>query len=144
MASVGEYRAMGVSPVFDPNLAEDYNVSFSFLVPHTNNHWFEVFNNHQTYLVIDGTTDLKCYLGNFQSRMIKTLNADQWYDIEMKVRPASNDYDVYIDGQLEETCDMWIHSGLEDDFRIGDRADGSSDRGEAYWDDFVITQGYMP
>ena len=36
---------------------------------------------------------------------------------------------------------MWIHSGLETSFRIGDRADGSSDRGEAYWDDFIITQG---
>ena len=33
---------------------------------------------------------------------------------------------------------------LKSDLKIGDRAKGSTDRGEAYWDDFVITQGYLP
>lgn len=140
MNSPGDSQAMGESPIYDVNLLENYHISFSFLVPHTANHWFEVFNNHQVYLVIDSGTELKCYLGNFQSRMIKTLNTNQWYLIEIKVHPFSEDYDVYIDGQLEETCDMWIHGGFEDSFRIGDREDGENDYGRAHWDDITITQ----
>ncbi|GAH33440.1 unnamed protein product, partial [marine sediment metagenome] len=68
------------------------------------------------------------------------LNTDQWYDIEIRVHQSSSDYDVYIDGQLEQTCSFWSHSGFENSFRIGDRENGTNDYGEAYWDDFVITQ----
>lgn len=140
MSSTGDYKAMGVSPVYDVNISENYNISFSFLIPHTDNHWFEVFNNQQTYVVIDLGTDLKCYLGNYQTKMIKTLNSDEWYDIELRAHQDSNSYDVYVNGQCEETCNMWIHGSYDQTFGIGDRADGHTDRGEAYWDDFVITQ----
>jgi len=137
MSSTGAYKAMGVSPAYDVNLSENYHICFYFLVPHTNNHWFEVFNNHQVYLLIDGTTDLKCYS---PAQLIMTLNTDQWYLIEIKVYPSSEDYDVYIDGEFKKTCPFWIHTGFETNFQIGDRADGSTDKGEAYWDDFIITQ----
>jgi len=137
MDSTGIYKATGVSPIYDVNLSENYNISFYFLVPHTNNHWFEVFNNHQTYLLIDGSTDLKSYS---PTQLIMTLNTNQWYLIEIKVYPSSEDYDVYIDGEFKKTCPFWIHTGFETNFRIGDRADGSTDRGEAYWDNFTITQ----
>jgi len=140
MNSQGDSQAMAVSAVYDVNLLENYHVSFSFLIPDTDNHWFEVFNNHQTYVVIDSGADLKGYLGNYQSKMIKTLNTNYWYDIELRVHQDSNSYDVYINGTYEETCEIWIHGGYEQEFRIGDREDGSSDYGEAYWDDFVITQ----
>ena len=37
---------------------------------------------------------------------------------------------------------MWIHTGFEVDFRIGDRNSDQTyyDYGQAYWDDIVITQ----
>lgn len=134
-------RAMGVSPIYDVNLSENYNVSFYFLVPGTSNHWFEVFNNHQTYLIINSGTSLASYDGS-TAHSIMTLTQDQWYPIEIKVYPSSEDYDVYVDGELKATCDMWIHTGYETDFRIGERSNDSVyfDYGEAYWDDFVITQ----
>jgi hypothetical protein len=137
MSSTGIYKAMGVSPAYDVNLSQSYHVSFFFLLPGTNNHWFEVFNNHQIYLVIDSGTDLKAYS---PTEMIITLNTNQWYFIEIKAYPYLNSYDVYIDSEFKKTCPFWIHSGFETNFRIGDRADGSTDKGEAYWDDFVITQ----
>jgi len=134
-------QAMGVSPSFDPilELSENYHVSFSFLIPDTNNHWFEVFNNHQTYLVIDSGDDLKCYDGS-TSYLIDELATNEWHHIEIKVHPASEDYGVYVDEKFKKTCPFWIHTGLENSFRIGDRENGTSDYGQAYWDDFVITQ----
>lgn len=142
MQSTGNGKATGVSPTYSLDLSRKYKVSFSFLVPHANNHWFEVFNNHQIYLVIDQGTDLKGYKPSLRTVYpIATLDADEWYLVEVRADPAGDTYDVYLDGQFEVTCPMWVHSGGETDFRIGDRADGSTDRGEAYWDDLEITQG---
>lgn len=134
-------KAIAVSPSYDLNLSENYDVSFSFLIPDTNNHWFEVFNNHQIYLVIDSGNALKCYDGS-TSYEIDELLTDQWYFIEIKARPSLDTYVVSIDSEPNQTCDMWIHTGFETDFRIGDRnSDGVYyDYGEAYWDNFVITQ----
>ena len=137
MNSTGDYKAVGVSPYYDLNLSEDYTISFSFLVPNTNNHWFEVFNNHQVYLVIDYSTDLKSYS---PTQSIMTLNTNQWYKIEIQAHLSSNNYNVYIDGQFKKTCPFWIHTGYETNFQIGDRANGVTDKGEAYWDDFLILQ----
>jgi len=139
MDSTGDYKAMGLSPPYDVNLSENYHISFSFLIPHIDNHWFEVFNNHQIYLLIDEEDDLKCYDGD-DSYMIDELTTNQWYPIDINVHPSSKTYDVYIDGEFKKTCPFWIHTGFETKFQIGDRADGSTDKGEAYWDDFVITQ----
>ena len=140
MKSLGNYKAMGVSPTYTLNLSRNYNVSFHFLIPHTDNHWFEVFNNHQIYLVIDYDNVLKWYNGSGQSYLIAELTTNQWHLIEIKTHPSSNNYNVYINGTFQKTCSMWVHSGLETNFRLGDRADGSTDRGEAYWDDFYICQ----
>jgi hypothetical protein len=134
-------KAIGVSPSYDLDLTENYDVSFSFLIPHTNNHWFEVFNNHQIYLIIDSGDDFKYYDGS-TSYLISELSTGQWYSIEIKARPALDTYIVYIDSEPNRTCDMWIHTGFETDFRIGERnSDGTYyDYGEAYWDNIVITQ----
>lgn len=139
MKSLSDYRAMAVSPSYSLDLTDNYTVSFYFRIPHTNNHWFEVFNNHQIYLVIDSNDDLKCYNGT--SYLISELATNQWYNIEIKVHPSLSSYDVYVNGTFERICPMWIHTGLENNFRIGDRADGSADKGEAYWDNFNIRQG---
>jgi len=135
-------QAMGVSPSFNLDLSEDYSIAFSFLVPSTNNHWFEVFNNHQTYLVINSGTQLRWYDGS-SSYSIMNLNTDQWCSIEIEVHQSFNTYDVYIDDDFKTTCAMWVHTGFEDDFRIGDRNNDQGsyfDYGDAYWDDFVISQ----
>jgi hypothetical protein len=141
MNSYGNSKAMGVSPlyIYDANLSENYDVSFSFLIPDADNHWFEVFNSHQIYVVIDSGDDLKCYDGS-KSYLIDELTANQWYLIEIKAHPSSETYDVYIDSQFKKTCDMWIYTGFENNFRIGDRENTSTDYGQAYWDDFVVTQ----
>ena len=139
MDSMGNSKAMAVSPTYDVNLSENYHVSFYFLIPDTDNHWFEVFNNHQTYLIIDSGDDLKCYDGS-TSYLIDELSTDAWHHIEIKVYPASEDYDVYVDEEFKKTCSFWIHSGFEDSFQIGDRENTSNDYGKAYWDNFVITQ----
>ncbi len=98
MNSPGNSQAMAVSPLYPYNLdlSENYHVSFSFLIPHLDNHWFEVFNNQQVYVVIDSGAELKGYLGEGQSKMIKTLDTDSWYDIELRVHQDSNSYDFYI------------------------------------------------
>jgi len=140
MKSLSNYKAMGVSPSYSLDLTANYTVSFYFLIPHTNNHWFEVFNNHQIYLVIDSNDDLKCYNGT-TSYLISELATNQWYHVEIKAYPPLSSYDVYLNGTFERLCPMWIHTGLENNFRIGDRADGSADEGEAYWDNFNIHQG---
>ncbi len=139
MDSMENSQAKAVSPTYDVNLSENYHVSFYFLIPDTSNHWFEVFNNHQTYLVIDSGDDLKCYDGSI-SYLIDNLSTDNWHHIKIKVYPASENYDVYIDEEFQKTCPFWIHTGLENSFQIGDRENGSSDYGKAYWDDFVIIQ----
>ena len=142
MQSIADGRATGESPSYDLELSRKYKVSFSFLVPHADNHWFEVFNNHQIYVVIDGDTDLKGYQPSSRTVYpIASLAEDVWYLLEIKANPPADTYDVYLDGEYKTTCSMWVHGGGEADFRIGDRADGSTDKGEAYWDDFVITQG---
>jgi predicted outer membrane repeat protein len=143
MDSMGTSRASAVSPVYELDLNKDYYVSFYFLIPDSGNHWFEVFNNHQIYLVIDSGTQLKCYLGNNNSLLVTDLSTDHWYHIEIITKPSSSNYDVYIDGVLKRTCPFWIHAGFEDRFQIGDRKGTSNDYGEAYWDDFLITQGTL-
>ena len=140
MDSPGDSQAMAVSPTYDVNLSENYHVSFYFLIPDTSNHWFEVFNNHQTYIIIDSGDDLKCYKGAGQSDLIDELATGQWHHIEIKVYPSFENYDVYADEVFKKTCPFWIHTGFEDCFRIGDRENGTDDYGEAYWDDFIITQ----
>ena len=137
MKSLTDYKAIGVSPSYNLDLTKDYNVSLYFLIPHTDNHWFEVFNNHQIYILIDSEDDLKCYDGT-TSYLISELATTQWYLIEIKAHPSSSSYDVYVDGVFKKNCAMWIHGGLENNFQIGDRADGSYDKGEAYWDDIYI------
>lgn len=137
MKSIGNSKAIGESPAYELNLSQEYNVSFNFMIPSSNNHWFEVYNNNQTYLIIDHENDLSYYNGE-NAYFIKELNISQWYQIELKVHPSSKNYDVYIDHQFHQTCSFWIHGGWEDMFRIGDRATGSTDRGEAFWDDFII------
>jgi len=135
-------QAMGVSPIYDLNLSDDYNISFYFLVPSSNNHWFEVFNNNQTYLVINSGTQLRWYDG-LNSHSIMNLTSEQWYLIEIEVYPSLDTYDIYIDSDFKVTCDMWVHTGFEDTFRIGDRNNDQgpyTDYGEAYWDDFIIIQ----
>jgi len=143
MKSVNKYdQAMGVSPIYDLNLSEDYDVSFHFLVPSKNNHWFEVFNNNQTYLVINNDTQLRWYNGSI-SNSIMNFNTDQWYLIEIVVHPFLDTYDIYIDSEFKTTCDIWIHTCFEDTFRVGDRNNDQgvyTDYGEAYWDDFIIRQ----
>jgi len=143
MRSTGDHMAKGVSPVYDSlDLLRKYKVSFRFRIPHDNNHWFEVFNNHQTYLVIDDDTNLKCYKSPpSTSYLVATLDVGRWYLIELEVNPAAETYDVYLDSQFTKTCPLWIHGGWETTLQLGDRAEGSTDRGEAYWDDIVITQG---
>ena len=143
MDSMGTSRASAVSPVYELDLNKDYYVSFYFLIPDSGNHWLEVFNNHQIYLVIDSGTQLKCYLGNNNSLLVTDLSTDHWYHIEIITKPSSSNYDVYIDGDLKRTCPFWIHAGFEDRFQIGDREGTSNDYGEAYWDDFLITQGTL-
>lgn len=140
MQSIGDYRAMGVSPSYPLDLNKDYQVAFDFLLLHTNNHWFEVFNNHQIYLVIDDPTGLRWYKDGQPAQLIMTLATNQWYRIELKAHPAVSTYDVYIDGQFKQTCPFSVHTGYENTFRIGDRADGFTDRGEAYWDNISIVQ----
>ena len=134
-------KAMGVSPSYELELSENYDVSLSFLLPQTDNHWFEVFNNHQIYLVIDSGSNLKSYDGS-SSYQICELSTDQWYFIEIKARPSLDTYIVYIDSEPNRTCDMWVHTGFETSFRIGDRNSDQTyyDYGQAYWDDIVITQ----
>lgn len=139
MNSKGNSKAMGVSPEYDLNLSKDYNVSFDFLIPDTDNHWFEVFNNHHIYLLIDYENDLKYYDGQ-NAGLIMELNTDGWYELKLIVYISSSTYDVFIDNQFKLSCPFWIHSGWEDNFRIGDRADGSTDKGEAFWDNFMIIQ----
>ena len=143
MKSLNLYdQAMGVSPTYNLDTSEDYDVSFYFLIPSTNNHWFEVFNNHQTYLLIDSNTQLKWYDGS-SPHLIMSLSTNQWYYIEIELDQSSDTYDVYINSQYMATCDIWTHSGFVNNFRIGDRNNDQGsyfDYGEAYWDDFQISQ----
>ncbi len=139
MNSMGDSQAKAVSPIYDVNLSENYHVSFSFLIPDTDNHWFEVFNNRQTYLVIDLGDDLKFYDGG-SGYLIDELSTNTWHNIEIKVYPAAENYDVYVDEEFKKTCQFWVHSDFENSFQIGDRENGSNDYGKAYWDDFVIIQ----
>lgn len=134
-------KAIGVSPSYDLDLSENYEISFSFLIPDTTNHWFEAFNNHHIYLVIDSGDDFKCYDGSV-SYLIDELATDQWHLIEVKAHPSLNSYDVYVNSQFKRSCQMWIHTGLETNFRIGERNSDQTyyDYGQAYWDDIVITQ----
>jgi len=134
-------KAIGTSAVYDVNLLKDYDVTFNFLIPGTTNHWFEVFDNHQIYLIIDSGDDLKYYDGD-DSFLIDELATNQWHSVEIKAHPSSSSYDVYVDSQFKITGDMWIHSGYESSFRVGDRNSDQTyyDYGEAYWDDIVIAQ----
>ncbi len=138
--STGSYRAMGISPAYELNLSEDYIVSFDFIIPNTNNASFEVFNNHQIYLLIDYSTALCWYAPPGPSMPIQTLQPGRWYRIAIYAHSLTSTYDVYVEDQLMMTCPFWIHAGFENTFRIGDVYDGSTNKGEAYWDNVRITQ----
>jgi hypothetical protein len=138
--STGSYRAMGVSPAYVLDLSKDYVVSFDFIIPNTNNQSFEVFNNHQIYLLIDYSTALCWYAAPGPSQPIATLQPNHWYRITIYAHPLTSTYDVYVEGELKMTCPFWIHAGYENTFRIGDVYDGSTNKGEAYWDNITILQ----
>lgn len=138
--STTSYMATGVSPVCDMNIMEDYYVSFDFLLPDTNNYLFEVFSNNQVYLVIDNQTVLCWYIEPGPPMTIATLSPNHWYRIELNVRPLEGIYHVSIDGELIATCPIWIRTGFENTFRIGDSDEGPANRGRAYWDNIIIAQ----
>jgi PKD repeat protein len=140
MQSTDAYMAMAVSPSFNLDLTRDYTVSFAFFLPDTDNHWFEVFHNSQMYLLVDYGTQLRTYKDGSPAQHITDLSTGQWHTIELRAHPSTANFDVCVDGQHLGTSPMWGLASYKDCFRIGDRADGWYDRGQAFWDDFVIRQ----
>ena len=127
------------------DITKNYNVSLYFYLPSTLNHWFDVFTNPpHTTTVIDTQNQYSWYDGS-TAHLITTLITNQWYHIELKVHPSQNTYDIYLNGAHQTTATFTGGSGSATTFRVGDFEAGSSNYGEAYYDDFIISQNnYAP
>ncbi|MBN1786967.1 MAG: caspase family protein [Sedimentisphaerales bacterium] len=138
--SPGLYMSMGTSPVYDLNIADDYNVAFNFLLPDIDNEQLEVFHNSHVCLIINMMTDLCWYMEPGPPAPITSLVPNQWYWIEINVHPLEALYYVSIDGEPLATCPISMTPGFENTFRIGDSDSGPTKRGKAYWDNIMVSQ----
>ncbi|MHC4658307.1 MAG: thrombospondin type 3 repeat-containing protein [Planctomycetota bacterium] len=136
-------RAMVISPIYTLDESANYNVTmkFGFEEPI---HWIEVFRNQHINTVIDdsaggGAWRFKCRYGG-DNYLIMNLYQYALYNIEYKVCPDSNNYDIYVGGILKRTCDCDPGGPAFPQFRMGDFEIGSDNYGEAIYDDIIITQ----
>lgn len=121
----------------------DYNVSmeFGFESPL---HWIEVFRNGHITAILDnfvGGNNWRfiCWYDG-SAHLITYLSPSTSYDIEYKVHPGLNNYDIYVGGYLQETCDCDSSGPPFPQFRIGDTESGFANYGMAVYDDFIIMQ----
>jgi hypothetical protein len=139
MSSQGSGYAYGRTPDLTLDTTQDFTVSTYFKVPNSNNHWFWVLDNDWVVLVIDYGTDLKAYQGSHGGSLyLETLNTNQWYHIEAEVHPATSNYKVYVDGVYKGTANF--ASNYLRYLRLGEFENGSSNYGDAYWDDLLVSR----
>jgi len=135
-------RAMATSPSFTMDESEDYNVTmeFGFESPI---HWIEVFRNQHVNAVLDNKVgDIWRFICRYDNTNYLVMNMSQntSYNIEYRVHPESNNYDIYVGDIFQRTCDCDPGGPAFPQFRVGDTEIGSSNYGTAMYDDFVITQ----
>jgi len=135
-------RAMATSPSFNLDELKDYNVSlqFGFGSPI---HWIEVFRNQHINAVIDNKVgEIWRFICRYDGTNYLVMNMSQntSYNIEYRVHPESNNYDIYVGDIFQRTCDCDTGGPAFPKFRVGDTELGSSNYGTAMYDDFVITQ----
>jgi hypothetical protein len=139
MSSHGSGYAYGRTPDLTLDTTQDFTVSTYFKVPNSNNHWFLVLDNDWVLLVIDYGTDLKAYQGSHGGSLyLATLNTNHWYHIEAEVHPATSNYKVYVDGVYKGTANF--ASNYLRYLRLGEFENGSSNYGEGYWDDLLVSR----
>jgi outer membrane protein assembly factor BamB len=155
MCSYGNTYAYAVGPLnkmVSPNsngslcsidYTKNYTVQFYFYLPDSNNHWIAVFMNRHIITVIDYGTDFTCRSGSTNT-LIVTLNTTTWYRMTYWVDVTHSKYyvDVYNTNlrHLVVTgfpCNFQGGS-YTDPFMLGDFEHGSSNYGQAFWDDFQI------
>ena len=135
-------RAMATSPSFTSDESADYNVTmeFGFESPI---HWIEVFRNQHINAVIDNKVgEIWRFICRYDGTNYLVMNMSQntSYNIEYRVHPESNNYDIYVGDIFQRTCDCDPGGPAFPQFRVGDTELGSSNYGTAMYDDFVITQ----
>ena len=144
-------RADAITPVAVANglnFNQPYTVAFFFRLPTASYHWFEVvavnkspaLGDCQVYLAMNYPPSL-IYRDPSGNHNIASLDINQWYFFEIAVRPALSQYDVRINGTpvalnipFAGTAGSSGYKGA----RVGDRAAGGSDYGQAYWDNLCI------
>ncbi len=132
-------EAMATYTMSTLDTTKNYNVSFYFRMPTTPHHWFDVFTNPpQTTTVIDNSNGYSWYDGS-SAHPIMSLTPNTWYHIELKVHPSLSSYDIYINGGFQTTATFSGGGTSAQLFRIGDFESGSSNYGEGFWDDFVVS-----
>ena len=143
ISSAGDGYASGYAdPDSFPELAAwdqtlPYRVEFDFMIPDTNNHWFFVYVDKRVSTVIDYYNQFVAYgAAGGGNITIANLTTNQWYHLRYDVVPGWG-YDVYLDGAKKVAKVSFVDESWEP-FRIGDRADGSYDKGTAYWDNMTM------
>ncbi|MFH1101207.1 MAG: FG-GAP-like repeat-containing protein [Methanobacteriota archaeon] len=116
----------------------DYNVSFYFRLTTSTNHWFDVFVNTPQILTVVETGNVFTYRYGSTNVAIMTFAQNQWYHIQYVVHLAQGNYEIIVDGVYRATAPFCGGGGSPQTFVIGDFEAGSSNYGEAYWDDFII------
>jgi len=137
-----ESKAMAISPSFTMDESADYNVNmeFSFESPI---HWVEVFRNQHINAVIDNKVgDSWRFICRYDGMnyLVITMSEYTSYNIEYRVHPESNNYDIYVGDIFKRTCDCDSGGPEFPQFRVGDTEPGSSNYGNAFYDDFIIMQ----
>jgi hypothetical protein len=135
-------KAMAISPSFTMDESADYNVTmeFGFEEPI---HWIEIFRNQHINAVIDNKVgEIWRFICRYDGTNYLVMNMSQntSYNIEYRVHPESNNYDIYVGDIFQRTCDCDPGGPALPQFRVGDTELGSSNYGTAMYDDFVITQ----
>ncbi|MCX6666372.1 MAG: hypothetical protein NT038_10030 [Euryarchaeota archaeon] len=143
MNSPGTARtAYARSPSYPLNLSKDYNISFDFFIQSVGSLGFEVFKNYHTCLNVFNYGAWIYLSWGFTQHIIYSapLTTGQWYNIRIIVHPSTNSYDIYVNNLWKAVGTIYPTPGLEQKFEIGDTSPSTNYEGEAYWDDFVLTQ----
>lgn len=135
--------AYAKSPTFSLDAAEDYTVSLDFAFEDPI-HWIEVFRNQHVNTVIDNFVSgndwrFKCWYDD-DSHLIMLMSPYVSYNIEYRVHPGSDTYDVYVGGSLQATCDCDSGGPPFPQFRLGDTETGAANYGTAIFDDIMVVQ----
>lgn len=118
-----------------------YRVTFDFMIPNANNHWFFVYADSHVHTAISWWDEFVYQDSSISVNdgivEIMHLVPGEWYSMRYDVFPQAGYFDIYVDDTLKVSNAGFL-SAPYPPFQIGCATDTFWDWGFGYWDNFQL------